>query len=243
MAKIHLAGRIVGHISRDSTAIEARCTPYNRKRDVTIAKPKRKRGRPRKGEEREPKPELNLEKQIRQSAGKSLSELNMNPSWGAKKNSQGNTSYWKGYKLHLDVTDFGLPVTAIVTGANVHDSQLAIPMEKMTGKKIQFLYSLMDSAYFAESIDFFVRAIGHVPLIDPNKRRNQNLVGFDPAQQQRFKIRTSVERANANLKDWLLGPKVIVRGLKKVRYQLLCGVVCLAALKIIQYLILPEKAA
>jgi hypothetical protein len=47
------------------------------------------------------------------------------------------------------VTDIGLPVTAIVTGANVHDSQAAIPMEKLTEKKVQHLYSLMDAAYDA----------------------------------------------------------------------------------------------
>jgi|GEM_PF-4068300 len=28
---------------------------------------------------------------------------------GCKKNSQGNVSYWKSYKLHLDVTDAGIP--------------------------------------------------------------------------------------------------------------------------------------
>jgi hypothetical protein len=39
------------------------------------------------------------------------------------KNSQGNVSFWMGYKLHLGVTDLGIPVTAVVTGANVHDSQ------------------------------------------------------------------------------------------------------------------------
>ncbi len=69
---------------------------------------------------------------------KALSELNSSCAWGCKKNSEGHTSYGKGYKLHLDITDFGIPVTAIVTGANVHDSQLAIPMEKLTSGKITF---------------------------------------------------------------------------------------------------------
>jgi len=38
--------------------------------------------------------------------------------------------------LRLDVTDLGIPVTAVVTDANVHDSRLAIPMEKWTERKI-----------------------------------------------------------------------------------------------------------
>jgi hypothetical protein len=37
----------------------------------------------------------------------------------------------------------------------------------------------------------------------------------------------------------LIPAKVFVRGKAKVFFQLLCGVVCLAALKILQYYILP----
>ena len=53
---------LVGHISRDATAIEGREKP--------MAKPKppkpapRKKGRPRRGEVREPKPETRLERQV-----------------------------------------------------------------------------------------------------------------------------------------------------------------------------------
>jgi len=42
--------------------------------------------------------------------------LNTDCAWGCKKNSLGNVSFWKGYKLHLDVTEMGIPVTAILTG-------------------------------------------------------------------------------------------------------------------------------
>jgi len=57
-----------------------------------------------------------------------LKELNTGCRWGCKTNSQGNITTWKGYKLHLDVTDQGIPVTAVITGANVHDSQVAIAL-------------------------------------------------------------------------------------------------------------------
>jgi hypothetical protein len=75
-----------------------------------------------------------------------LSKLSKSCAWGCKKNSQGNVSTWKGYKLHLDVSDIGFSITAIVTGASVHDSQAAIPIETLTGRKVQHLYSLMDAA-------------------------------------------------------------------------------------------------
>ncbi|MGB7986006.1 MAG: transposase [Terracidiphilus sp.] len=235
-------GRIVGHISRDSTAIPAREKPVNKKRDVAIPTgPKRKRGRPRKGEVRPPKQPGRLERQLRMKPGKALKELGTDCAWGCKKNSQGNVSFWKGYKLHLDVTDLGIPVTAVVTGANVHDSQVAIPMEKLTERKITFLYSAMDSAYDAAPVATYITGKGRVPLIDPNRRRGSERIPFAPAQKERFKVRTTVERANAHLKDWLVPAKIFVCGVKKVSFQLLCGVLCLAALKIIQYFILPAQ--
>jgi hypothetical protein len=240
MVRANLSDKIIGHISRDSTAIESREKPINKRRDVKEKTKKCKRGRPRKGEKRTEKELKRLKKQLKQKPGKALSELDQHAAWGCKKNSQGNVMFWKGYKLHLDVTDFGMPVTAVVTGANVHDSQAAIPMEKLTGKKVKHLYSVMDAAYDSEDIDSFIRASGRVPLIDPNKRRKQSRY-FSPPEKERFKIRSSVERANANLKDWLLGSKIMVKGYKKIKYHLMCGVLCLAAIKLLQYITLPEQ--
>jgi len=58
----------------------------------------------------------------------------------------------------------GIPITAIVTGANVHDSQVAIPMEKLTERKVSFLYSVMDSAYDAAPVAACITGKGRVPL-------------------------------------------------------------------------------
>ena len=236
--------RLVGHINRDSTAIPVRETPVNKKRDVAPHKKmKHRRGRPRKGEVRPAKEPTTIELQAGRSARNSLSKLQKECAWGCKKNSQGKVSYWKGYKLHLDVTDIGLPITAIVTGANVHDSQAAIPMEKLTGKKVQHLYSLMDAAYDAKPILEYIRGQGRVPLIDPNKRKDTDRRSFDPAEKIRYKTRTTVERANAHLKDWLIPSQIFVRGFEKVSFLLMCGVACLAALKILQYFVLPALEA
>jgi transposase len=231
----HLEGRIVGHLSRDSTAIEAREKATNTKKEV---KPKGKRGRPKKGTEPRDKKQSVLEKQLAQSAEQAIGELNTLCSWGCKRNSQGNNNYWKGYKLHLDVTDSGIPISAIVTGANVHDSQAAIPLERMSSERVTHLYSLMDSAYDAKPIKDFIITNGKIPIIDPNKRRKQQRV-LSPAEKQRFKIRSTVERSNSHLKDWLIPSKIMVRGPDKVAHCLITGVLCLAAIKILQYCIHP----
>jgi len=244
MVRRHLEGRLIGHILRDSTANEAREKPQNRKRDIRVLPdPPPRRGRPRKGEPKATKKMKRLAKQARQKASVSLSQLNMKCAWGCKKNSQGNVSFWKGYKLHLDVTDMGLAVTAVVTGANVHDSQLAIPMEKLTERKIHHLYSLMDSAYDAQDIRNYIEGKGRVAIIDGNKRRSEGACSFDAAEKERFKIRSTVERANSHLKDWLIGGKVYVRGIRKVSFHLMSGVVCLAAVKILQYLVVSHRGA
>ena len=113
MAAEALKDKLVGHVSRDSTAIETRERPVIRKEDAEMQeKPQKKRGRPKKGEER-PKELTEIEKQVDRSSEESLAALNKEAAWGGKKNSSGNTHYWKGGKLHLDVTDNGLPVTAL----------------------------------------------------------------------------------------------------------------------------------
>lgn len=236
MVKEYHSGMIVGHISRDSTAIAARENPVNKRKEVV--KLKRKPGRPKKGEVR-PKVPKRLDRQFPMKSGKGFNELNTDCAWGCKKNSQGKVQTWKGYKLHLDVTDMGIPVAAFVTGANVHDSQVSLPLEKLTERNVTHLYSVMDAAYDAPQIYQYSEEKGRVALIDQNKRRKDNRMPMDPAEKQRYKIRSSVERANAHLKDWLLPSKIMVKGYSKVNFTLMSGVLCLAAHKILQYFILP----
>jgi hypothetical protein len=244
LARKYFKGRIIGHVSRDSTAIEAREKPANKKKDVALEiLPKRKRGRPRKGESRPEKKVRRLTRQLKLKPGKALAALDSRCNWGCKRNSQGNVTFWKGYKLHLDVSDFGIPITAVLTGANVHDSQAALPMAKLTERKVTHLYDLMDSAYDVPEIREYEKGKGRVALIDFNKRRCKEPLQFDPAEKERFKGRSTVERANSHLKDRLIPAKIFVRGIKKVSFQILCGVVCLSVLKILQYIILPQQEA
>jgi hypothetical protein len=141
---------LVGHISRDATAIRGREKPTARVRPPKP--PPRKRGRLRRGEIREPKPETRLERQCRQSVAEALAELPVHCDVGAKKNSKGHKQAWIGYKLHVDVNDCGLPITAVLTAASLHESQVAVPLMKMTSERVTYLYDLMDSAYDAKPI-------------------------------------------------------------------------------------------
>jgi hypothetical protein len=222
------------HVCRDSTAITARET-IPKKAEKKDKKPLKRRGRPPKGSPKVEKEPPQLKKQLSLDAHTILEGLNKDCSWGCKKNSQGNVFYWKGYKLHLDVSDIGFPLSAWVSGANVHDSQLAIPLEKLTSKKVKYFYSVMDSAYDAKWIHAYIRRCQRIPVIDPNMRRNKNYILLDPAKQERYKIRTAVERAYSHLKDRLIPQSLFVKGNPKVSFVLMMGVISLAALKYFQY--------
>lgn len=129
---------IVMHNSRDSTAIEAREKPLRKNRDQSEleAKPVKKRGRPKKGEERPAKEPSRIEKQPTMSLEEMLKDLPTACDIGTKKNSKGHAEHWIGYKLHLDTGDGCIPISAILTSASVHDSQVAIPLAAMTAKRV-----------------------------------------------------------------------------------------------------------
>jgi hypothetical protein len=234
-AKEAFKDKVVYHVNRDSTAINARETA-RKGRGKNGGKQPKKRGRPPKSEGKREKQPSEMELQIESDPHDSLKKLDTACSFGCKKNSQGNVSFWKGYKLHLDISDSGFPITACVTAANVHDSRLAIPMEKMTERRVVFFYSLMDPAYDAQTIADFIRSRGRVPIIDPNKRKDKNRPPLDPAKQERYKIRTTVERANSHLKDNLIPKALYVKGHSKVSFVLFAAVLCLASLKYLSFM-------
>ena len=123
-----------------------------------------------------------LEVQRDRSLAKNLTDLPVGCGWGAKRNSQGKQESWKGYKLHLSTFDGGIPVAEILTSASIHDSQVAIPLMQMSSERVGFYcYDLMDSAYDAKEIHEFSRNMGRLPIIDPNKRRGDE-VQLEPAK-------------------------------------------------------------
>lgn len=242
--------RLIGHIARDSTAIEAR------ERFDTVPKhkplPDRKRGRPKKTS-----PALSgrrLPRQRRQKLEEMLAELPRNCSLGVKSASDGNQKYWRGYKLHIDVADGQIPISCLLTAASLHDSQVAIPMATLTAKRVTSLYDLMDSAYDAREIREHSKALGHVPIIawthrtvpiSPKQaitlsrgdgrrmktvikqRRPRKQPPLTPAEKDRFRERTMVERVNSRIKDEFGARHIRVRGAAKVMAHLMFGLLAL----------------
>ena len=231
------ANEIVGHNSRDSTAIEAREKPIKKE---PVEKVAIKRGRPKKGEVR-----VNTLTRIeKQADGMSLpdmlKDLPTACDVGTKKNSKGYKISWVGYKLHIDVADGGIPISAVLTSASTHDSQVAIPLAKISRERVTNLYDVMDSAYDVPQIHAMSRELGHIPLIAAHPRRDQALknelaaekkrcrrVGHKTAETLRYNERSTVERVNARLKDEFGGRVVRVRGHAKVMCHLMFGILAL----------------
>jgi hypothetical protein len=242
------ADRLVGHISRDSTAIEAREKPA--KAAPVVPAPPRRRGRPPKGTVVPPKPPRRIERQLTSSLAAMLDDLPRRCDIGSKRNARGHLVSWIGYKLHIDTADGGIPISCVLTSASVHDSQVAIPLATMTAARVTSLYDLMDSAYDVAEIKAHSRSLGHVPIIDINPRvtpgRKSELsdeaarlrrIGHTTAERRRYAERTTAERVNSALKDSHGGRYVQVRGPDKVMCHLMFGVLTLTALQLMRLII------
>jgi Transposase DDE domain/Transposase domain (DUF772) len=253
------ADRIVGHICRDSTPIEAREKPVKSDPPATAPQPQRKRGRPRKDEVRPVTPPRRIERQLGMTLPEMLEDLPLHCDVGTKRNAKGHQASWIGYKLHLacpralvpgDSADGGIPVSCVLTSASVHDSQVAIPLATMTAQRVTNLYDLMDAAYDDAAIKQHSRSLNHVPIIDINPRatpglkqeladeaKRQRLVGHRMAEDVRYGERSTAERVNAGLKDHHGGRSVQVRGPAKVMCHLMFGVFTLTALQLLRLVI------
>ena len=247
--------RLIGHIARDSTAIEARerfpetpAQAAEKQAEKTAPCSPRKKGAPRgphkryKGGKRPyvPKDDTRLARQREMKLPEMLADLPRECDLGGKKDSHGNNHYWRGYKLHWDVADGQIPISAVLTSASVHDSQVAIPLATMSTQRVTYCYELMDAAYDAHHIDEQSRQLGHVPIVDPKApggpKSQAKAIPMDKpkrelgmAQRERYKERTMVERVNGRLKDEFGGRSVRVRGAAKVMAHLMFGVLALTA--------------
>ena len=242
----NLGNQLVGHISRDSTAIHAREKPE--KKAVPVEQTPKKRGRPKKGEER-PKKLTRLEQQAAgQSVSEMIADLPKACNVGSKRNSKGHTTSWIGYKFHIDAADGGIPVICLLTSASLHDSQAAIPLAEITHGRVDSLYELMDSAYDAPQIKAHSSALGHVPIIDVNPRSKTNkqeleaeakrrkIANYTLAEDQRYNERSTVERVNGRIKDEFGARMVRVRGHAKVMAHLMFGIVVLTVDQLMKFI-------
>jgi len=239
------ADRLVGHVLRDATAIEAREKPA-KKAKKAVPSGTKKRGRPKKGEERPPEP-TRVDRQAKLSLQECLDDLPTQCDVGTKKNSKGYKETWIGYKLHIDVGDGEIPLSAVLTSASLHDSQVAIPLAKMTSERVTSLYDLMDSGYDCQGIRDFSCSLGHVPLIDVNPRGDKKLkanleaeakgrrrLNFKFPEEVRYNERSGIERVNGRAKDDYGATTIRVRGHAKVYCHLMFGLVAMAAERILR---------
>jgi hypothetical protein len=245
LVKTTLGDHLIGHISRDSTAIESREKPISKPKQ--LPKQPKKRGRPRKGEEAPVKDPTRIERQKTMSLKEMVAELPQPCDCGTKRNAKGYKESWIGYKLHIDTADGDIPVSAILTSASVHDGQVALPLAAMTAMRVTNLYDLMDSAYDDENIREASTALGHIAIIDINPRRDVDLailikdenkakrvINHPFAEDIRYRQRSSAERINSQLKDNLGGTHIRVRGNPKVFTHLMFGLLSLTALQLMR---------
>lgn len=244
----------VENISRDSTRIDAREKPLLKvvklKEETKVEgilelvesethtepgevespalQPKYKRGRPRKGEVRPLKEETRLKQQLGETPEQSLEQLSYVCNYSRKANSKGHKETWVGWKAHIDYADGTLPVNVVTTSASVHDSQLAIPMMRITATRVQSTYELMDAAYDASAIRQACEELRRVSIIDSNRRTGPEQK-MDPDMKQRYKARSTAERGNSRLKDEYGFRSLRVRGHAKVHMHLMFGILVLFA--------------
>jgi len=237
--KEYLSKKTFFYNATDATKIPLREKAVKKEK---IEKVKHKPGRPKKGETREPiNPSILQQQQKLTSVKEKLSLISTDCGVGVKQNSKGNREVWIGGKLHISVADGDIPITAFYSGANVHDSSVALPLIQETSKRVNYLYDLQDAGYDADIIRDFSNKLGHRPIIDINPKNCKELkakIELMEHESKTFKYlnqhlscdeeyynqRSMVERVNKYLKDDFGCNKIYYRGATKVASVLAFGI-------------------
>jgi hypothetical protein len=237
--KEYLSDTVFMYNATDATKIPLREKPVKVEKEE---KPKLKRGRPKKGEKREPiePSKLELQKEMK-TTKEMLSLVSVECGVGVKQNSKGNREVWIGGKLHISVVDGDIPVTAFYSGANVHDSSVALPLMKETSKRVTYLYDLQDAGYYSKIIEEYSKKLNHRPIIDINPGRSKVLkeqIQLQKEEKEKFEYinlsldsdahhynqRSMVERVNKYLKDDFGCNTIYYQGATKVASVLAFGI-------------------
>jgi hypothetical protein len=235
----YLSDTIFMYNATDATKIPLREKPVKVEKEE---KPKNKVGRPKKGEKREPiKPKILEQQKDMKTTDEMLKLVSTDCGVGIKQNSKGNREVWIGGKLHISAVDGDIPITAFYSGANVHDSSVALPLMKETSKRVQYLYDLQDAGYYSTIIAEYSKKLNHRPIIDVNPGRSKILkeqIQLQKEEKERFKYlnlsldsdvhhynqRSMVERVNKYLKDDFGCNTIYYQGATKVASVLAFGI-------------------
>jgi hypothetical protein len=237
--KEYLSDTIFMYNATDATKIPLRQKPVKVEKEE---KPKLKRGRPKKGEKREPiKPKILEQQKDMKTTDEMLSLVSTDCGVGIKQNSKGNREVWIGGKLHISAVDGDIPITAFYSGANVHDSSVALPLMKETSKRVTYLYDLQDAGYYSKIIEEYSKKLNHRPIIDINPGRSVSLkeeIQLKKEEKEKFKFfnlqqssdihhynqRSMVERVNKYLKDDFGCNTIYYQGATKVASVIAFGI-------------------
>ena len=102
-------------------------------------------------------------------------------------------------------------------------------MAIITSQRVKNFYDLMDAAYDAQMIRDYSASLGHIGLIDFNRRSPKDTREFAPDEAGRYKERSAAERVNSQLKDNYGARMVRVHGNQKVFTELMFGLLAIAA--------------
>jgi Transposase DDE domain len=240
------ADHCVGHVTKDSTPIEAREKAIKKEPAKIRAaiQAKARKMRKKTGE-------LNRrQKQLAENdLDKMTATLPIHCDKGMKKSAQGYTEIWKGYKLHAAIDDHCIPLAGIVTSASLNDCEAAIPLAVKSDQAAKSFYDLMDAAYDHPEIIAHSHSLGHIPLIDKRpgthvqkiekqaEAHRRQLLNFTMPEEIRYKLRFSKERFNALYKDYYGGRTTYYKGHEKITCHVMFGLLTLASsiiLKLIQ---------
>jgi DNA-binding transcriptional regulator GbsR (MarR family) len=223
----------------DATKIPLREKPVKKEK---VEKVKHKAGRPKKGEIREPiKPKILELQRDMQTVNEMLALVSRDCGVGIKQNSKGNREVWIGGSLHISTVDGDIPITAFYSGANVHDSSVALPLIQETSKRVNYMYDLQDAGYDADIIREFSIKHNHRPIIDINPKNSKELKSkielmeheqkmfkrlnqYLNSDKQHYNQRSMVERVNKYLKDDFGCHKIYYQGADKVASVLAFGI-------------------
>lgn len=234
MIKEYCGPKLAGHVSADATETDAREKPAKKEPDGS--QPERGRGRPKKDETVQPKPPTVSEIQPFGTPEENPADLPEVCDVGTKKDSKGHKTSRNGCKSHINTIDGDIPVSAVLTSASVHDSQVSIPPAQMTGRRTVDLYDPADPAYDASPIKDFSKGQGHVPITDHNPRGGEKKE-TSPAEKIRYAQRSSAGRVNSYLKDNHGGSRIRVRGAAEIMTHPMFGSIVITATQLIRLIV------
>lgn len=236
--------RIIGHVVKDSTPINAREAPLKKEGDM---KERRKLLNNQQGKDKR-SGNSRKQKQLRQDLKTSLDELPIQCDHGSKKMANGFLTFWKGYKFHVAIDDLCIPLAAILSSASLNDSEVAIPLAIKSDLAAKNFYDLMDSAYNSPEIKEHSRSLGHVAIIDERprnsaqkeekkaERKRKFILNAYTAEDRRYRERGPKERFNALFKDYYGGRNIWYRGHSKISCHLMFGVLALTAVSLLGFI-------